>query len=249
MRIPLRAGRWFTSEDPQGTAPVVVIDENLARDYWPGQNPIGHYLRFGRNTEWSQVIGVVGDVRLSSWQRTLGKERVYQDYVQNPVPMPFCCPDRPDASALKSMLQCLGRSIDGPTQTVFDMEMLHSPGAGISHPCIASSRLVAQRFRIPCVDVADHRKSCHGLISYTPRNEPRKIGIRMALGAERVQIVGMVLQSAAKLMAAGLVLGIVLSFLARIVADPALRKPRCSEFPVVCVPVLALATAGMLGLR
>ena len=243
MRIPLRAGRWFTTEDRQGTAPVVVIDENLARVYWPGQNPIGHYLRFGRNTAWSQVIGVVGHVRLTSLAEDTGKGTVYQDYAQNPVPMAaFVVRTDRDPYALKSTLQRSVAAIDA-TQTVFDMDTLHS----LVQESLTVHRLIVwllSGFAFLALTLAII--GIYGLISYTAAQRTTEIGIRMALGAERVQIVGMVLQSAAKLMAAGLVLGIVLSFLARSLLIRLFANLDAASFLSFALPVLALATAGLL---
>jgi ABC-type antimicrobial peptide transport system permease subunit len=243
MRIPLRAGRWFTTEDRQGTAPVVVIDENLARVYWPGQNAIGHYLRFGRTTAWSQVIGVVGHVRLTSLAEDTGKGTVYQDYAQNPVPMAaFVVRTDRDPYALKSTLQRSVAAIDA-TQTVFDMDTLHS----LVQESLTVHRLIVwllSGFAFLALTLAII--GIYGLISYTAAQRTTEIGIRMALGAERVQIVGMVLQSAAKLMAAGLVLGIVLSFLARSLLIRLFANLDAASFLSFALPVLALATAGLL---
>jgi ABC-type antimicrobial peptide transport system permease subunit len=86
----------------------------------------------------------------------------------------------------------------------------------------------------------------YGLISYTAAQRTTEIGIRMALGAERLQIVGMVLQSAAKLMGAGLVLGIVLSFLARSLLIRLFANLDAASFLSFLLPVLALAAAGLL---
>src|SRR4029079_1282718 len=65
LRIPVRAGRAFTSEDRAQTTPLVMVNEAAARKFWPGQNPIGARVRLGPDPSrpWAQVIGVVGDYR------------------------------------------------------------------------------------------------------------------------------------------------------------------------------------------
>ena len=212
MRIPLRAGRWFNAEDRQHTVPVVVIDENLARDYWHGKDAIGQYLRFGRSDVWSQVIGVVGHVRLDSLAEDTGKGIVYQDYAQSPVPMAdFVVRTNQDPYALQETLQRSVAAID-PTQTVFNIDTLQSR----VQESLTGRRLIVwllSGFAFLALILAII--GIYGLISYTAAQRTTEIGIRMALGAERMQIVVMVLQSAAKLLAAGLVIGIILSFLAR----------------------------------
>ena len=243
MRIPLRAGRWFTSEDQQGTAPVVVIDENLARDYWPGEKAIGHYLRFGSGAPWSQVVGVVGHVRLSSLAEDSGKGTVYHAYAQSPVPMAnFILRTDRDPYALRNALQRSVAAID-PTQTVFDIDTLHS----LVQESLTGRRLIVwllSGFAFLALTLAII--GIYGLISYTAAQRTTEIGIRMALGAERVQIVVMVLQSAAKLLAAGLILGIVLSFLARSLLIRLFANLDAAILLSFSLPVLALATAGLL---
>ena len=72
LHIPLLKGRYFTAEDRLGTQPVVVIDENLARQYWPNQDPIGQQLRQGANAPWATIVGVVGHVDAVGSGRRLG---------------------------------------------------------------------------------------------------------------------------------------------------------------------------------
>jgi hypothetical protein len=64
LKIPLRSGRVFTSQDQQGTQPVMVIDETLAKQYWPTEDPIGKHMRLGGpSVPWSTIVGVVGHVK------------------------------------------------------------------------------------------------------------------------------------------------------------------------------------------
>jgi predicted permease len=243
MRIPLQAGRWFTAEDRQGTAPVVVIDENLARDYWPGQNAIGHYLRFGRSSAWSQVVGIVGHVRLSSLAEDSGKGIVYEAYAQSPVPMAnFVVRTDQDPYALRNMLRRSVAAIDA-TQTLFDIDTLHS----LVQESLTGRRLVVWLLSgFAFLALALAIIGIYGLISYTAAQRTTEIGIRMALGAERVQIVVMVLQSAAKLLAAGLFLGIVLSVLARSLLIRLFANLDAAILLSFSLPIVALAVAGLL---
>jgi hypothetical protein len=66
MQIPLMKGRWFGEEDRIGAPPVAVIDEMLAKMYWPGKNPIGEHVRYGRNSPPIEIVGVIGHVRRDS---------------------------------------------------------------------------------------------------------------------------------------------------------------------------------------
>ena len=66
LGIPLRSGRWFTDRDAPRAPPVAVISEGLARREFPGENPIGQRIRYGRPLE---IVGVVGDVKYRGLQR------------------------------------------------------------------------------------------------------------------------------------------------------------------------------------
>jgi hypothetical protein len=65
LRISLRIGRVFGEQDRKDSEPVVMIDETLARQYWPGENPPGKYLRRGSRLPWATIVGVVGHVKHS----------------------------------------------------------------------------------------------------------------------------------------------------------------------------------------
>ncbi|MDR5726045.1 MAG: ABC transporter permease [Terriglobia bacterium] len=243
MRIQLRAGRWFTSEDRENTSPVVVIDENLARDYWPGQDPIGKYLRFGRATAWHQIVGVVSHVRLSSLAEDTGKGIVYEAYAQNPVPMAnFIARTNGDPYALQTALQRSVAAVD-PSQTIFDIDTLGS----MVQESLAGRRLIVwllTGFAVLALVLAV--VGIYGLISYAAAQRTTEIGIRMALGAERGQIVGMVLRGAAKLMGTGLAIGVVLSLLARFLLMRLFADMSATTLLAFALPITVLAIVGLL---
>jgi len=85
MQIPLLHGRWFTDDDRVDRPLVVVIDDVLARAYWPGQNPIGQHVRTGSSASWLEVVGVVGHVRRDSLEVDENKGVIYWPMAQDPV--------------------------------------------------------------------------------------------------------------------------------------------------------------------
>jgi predicted permease len=96
LAIPLLKGRIFTDEDRTNTQRVAVIDENLARRYWPNQDPIGQKIRRGDNDPWATIVGVVGNVRFgqlagneNSWEGVQSADRgvVYFSMYQVPRPL------------------------------------------------------------------------------------------------------------------------------------------------------------------
>jgi ABC-type antimicrobial peptide transport system permease subunit len=147
-----------------------------------------------------------------------------------------------DPYALRNTLQRSVAAID-PTQTIFNIDTLHS----LVQESLTGRRLIVwllSGFAFLALTLAVI--GIYGLISYTAAQRTTEIGIRMALGAERIQIVVMVLQSAAKLLAAGLVLGIVLSFFARSLLIRLFANLDAAILLSFSLPVLALATAGLL---
>jgi len=243
MHIPLLSGRWFTTEDRQNTEPVVVIDENLAHDYWPGQNPIGQHVRFGGLSKWRQVVGVVGHVRPSSLEEDTGKGIVYAAYAQNPVPIVnFVVRTNSDPYALTNTLKRSVALVDD-SQTVFRIDTLSS----LVQESLAGRRLIVWLLSMfGALALTLTVVGLYGLVSYTASQRTAEIGIRMALGAQRSQIVGMVLLGAARLMGAGLVIGVVLSFLARSLLMRLFADIGTTTLLAFALPITLLAIVGLL---
>src|SRR5450756_2776274 len=65
LKIPLRKGRTFTDQDRQGSEPVIIVDETLAKQYWPNEDSIGKHMRRGSRVPWSTIVGVVAHVKSS----------------------------------------------------------------------------------------------------------------------------------------------------------------------------------------
>src|SRR5439155_3740855 len=92
MRIPLLKGRYFTEGDTERSAAVVIINENLARTFWPDQDAVGHYLTIGRNMGPDladvprQIVGVVGNVRDEGWDKRIPCT-VFVPHAQVPTPI------------------------------------------------------------------------------------------------------------------------------------------------------------------
>jgi ABC-type antimicrobial peptide transport system permease subunit len=147
-----------------------------------------------------------------------------------------------DPYALRNTLRRSVAAIDA-TQTVFDIDALQS----LVQESLTGRRLIVWLLSgFAFLALALAIIGIYGLISYTAAQRTTEIGIRMALGAERVQIVVMVLQSAAKLLAAGLFLGILLSVLARSLLIRVFANLDAAVWMSFSLPVLALATAGLM---
>lgn len=211
MQIPLLAGRWIDDSDRAHTAPVVVIDSRLAQKYWPNQNPIGQHLRFSSSDPWSTVIGEVGDVRPDSLEQDSGEGMRYYPYSQFPNPYTrFLIRADKDPDQLAKALKLAVSSAD-PTQTAFNISLLESR----VNDSLASRRLVVwllSAFAGLALVLA--LVGIYSLIHYVTMQRKNEFGIRMALGAQRGQILSLVMRGALLWVGIGLALGLVLSNIA-----------------------------------
>jgi len=211
MQIPLLAGRWISDSDRANTAPVVVIDSRLAHKYWPNQNPIGQRLRMLSSASWSTVVGEVGAVRPDSLEQDSGEGMRYYPYSQFPNEFTsFLIRTDKDPNELTKTFQMAVSSAD-PTQTAFDISLLESR----VNDSLASRRLVVwllSAFAGLALVLA--LVGIYSLIHYVTMQRKSEFGIRMALGAQRGQILSLVMRGALLWVGIGLALGLVLSNIA-----------------------------------
>ena len=205
MGIPLRQGRYFTDADRKGSQPVAIIDENLARQYWPNQNPIGKRLRNDRKNPWSTIVGVVAHVKHSQLAVDPAKGVYYYPVYQNAESRTLFFVARGTGSPafLSAAIRNAVHSVD-PRQAVFDGKTMDERIALALGPRqFAVSLLTA--FATAALVLA--ALGLYGVISYNVTQRTRELGIRAALGAGRSQILGMVVKQAMRLVALGAVIG------------------------------------------
>jgi len=235
LKIPLLEGRTFTDQDREGGQPVVVIDENLARQYWPGQDPVGKQLRRGDNSAWATIVGVVGHVHHSVLAGDTGKGACYYPLYQMPVPMAYLvAKTAADPTRLAGPLRNAVRSVDA-TQPLSGVETLED---------LVASSLAPRRFAVTllgffaAVALAMAALGLYGIISYAVTERTQEIGIRMALGAARGRVLAMIVGQGLRLVAGGIAIGLGAAFfLARLLASQLFQV---SAFDPVTFAVMAL---------
>ena len=241
MRIPLREGRYFTEEDRLGAQPVVIIDESLARQYWPNQDPVGKRLQ--RGGPWATIVGVVAHVVQSDLVGDSGKGVCYYPMLQQPIAQAFLIvKTKAEPANLARAIQGAVASVDSG-QPVADFKTLEQYVAGSLGPQRIAASLL-EIFSSLALFLA--AIGLYGVISYSTAQRTQEIGIRMALGAQRQQVWGMVIRQGLRLALAGVLGGAVAAsvlaqFLRSQLFEVSAFDP--STFVLTCLILLVVALA------
>jgi predicted permease len=236
MGIPLLRGRYFTDQDRLGTQPVVVIDENLARQYWPNQDPVGGHLRRGGNSSWVTIVGLVGHVMQSALVGDSGKGVCYYPILQQPISQAFLIvKTNTDAAQMGSSIRAAVASVD-PGQPVANLETMEQYVAGSLSPQHIAVSLLAI-FSLMALFLAS--LGLYGVISYYVTQRTHEIGIRMALGAERRQVWRLVLAQGMRPALVGVLVG-------AIAASFVVRYLRSQLFEVSAFDPMTFLLAGLV---
>ena len=207
LRIPLTQGRLLTAADKQGAAPVVVISESMARINWPGQNPLGKHLKLGRAEgayPERTVVGVVRDIRISGFVEA-PDQTAYVPFAQLPVwSSAIVVRTSSDPSALASAVMARVRGIDSdePPYDVRTLQQVISDDVS----GVESSAHMMMVFGFTALVLA--AAGIFAVMSYSVTQRTHEIGVRMALGARRFDVLRLVVGKAVMLAAVGLTIGV-----------------------------------------
>ncbi|HEX3660815.1 MAG TPA: ABC transporter permease [Acidobacteriaceae bacterium] len=210
MAIPLLAGRWFNASDIAGGQHVAVIDQRLARKYWPGESPIGQHISFqcGDRENPAVIVGVVGSVRLSSLEEDTSDGMRYYPFAQGTGGnADFLVRVDGDPSRMSSAIGRAVAAVDGSqaVATVVPVETLVTDS-------LAGRRLIVRMLAVFAgLALLLAIVGIYGLISYVTAQRTNEVGVRMALGAQRSDVVRLILGHALVLVAMGLGIGAALS--------------------------------------
>jgi predicted permease len=240
MQIQLLAGRWISPGDRAQTQPVVVIDSRLAKKYWPNQNPIGQHL-VNFNAEGSkpvEIVGVVATTRNSSLEADTSDGMRYYALPQTTDHMTnFVARTSGDPNALVPAMQRAIASADS-TQTASNIQPLEELVSG----SLAGRRLIVDMLAaFAALALILAVVGIYGLISYLTTQRTNEVGIRMALGAQRFDVVRLVMANALSWVALGLAIGVALSFFAN-----TLLRHSFAAFGTGIISSLALAVLSLL---
>jgi macrolide transport system ATP-binding/permease protein len=243
LQARLIRGRWFTETDDASHPPVVIINQQMAREYFPGRNPVGMQISaVGENKV--QIVAVINDVQEGQLDAA-PRSAMYLPYFQDPM------------SAFAVLLRTAqsGDSLLGPAAAA-----IHSVdrGLAIDHPMTMTERI----YDSP--SAALHRSSAwvvggfaalalflsvvglYGVIAWSVSRRTREIGVRMALGAQRSTVCGLILREAGRLAVIGIATGLLCSLAVTTLLRSLLFRVRTWDLTTFAAVAVTLALAALL---
>jgi putative ABC transport system permease protein len=203
MGIPLLGGRFFTEDDVAGRPPVAIVSRSFAKRYFPGQDPVGKRCRYGDANPWLTIAGVVGDVRHASLETTPPMQ-IYRPLWQTGAnSISVVARTTLPADRLAADMRALVRGLD-PAVALADVRTMSQLVSGA-----ASERRFQTLLLTAFGGVALFLSlvGLYALMAYSVQQRTAEIGIRMALGAQRSNVMRLVLKQGSVLALIGIALG------------------------------------------
>jgi putative ABC transport system permease protein len=243
MRIPLKQGRDITEADNANARPVVLVSESFARRFWPNENPIGKHVKLTfLPGEASDVVGVVGDVRLNGLSVSEPVQSVYHVMAQNPGTTFMRLAVRtgvPPSSLTSAVTEAIHRvDADEPVVGVQTME-------AVVDESIAQNRLnmiLLSAFAGLALLLASI--GIYGVQAYAVRQRTREVGIRVAIGAQAAEVFRLIIGQGLRLAIIGIVIGLAGSFaLTRLMASQLYGLSATDPWTFIGVSIVLLTVA------
>ena len=245
MSIPILKGRSFNEQDRSNTPNVIVVNEALARRYWPNQDVIGKRLSVDEEDGkqvWREVVGVVGNVKHKALEIDPMPE-AYFPYRQNPENfMTLVVHTTSDPASMVAAIrnQVLSIDKDQPISDVMTMEQRLAKA-------VASTRFVMSLlgiFSILALGLA--AIGIYGVMSYLVTQRTQEIGVRMALGAQKRQVLKLVVGKGMALAVTGIALGLVASLALTRLMRSLLFEVTPTDWVTLAVASIVLLTVALL---
>jgi len=222
MGIPIVRGRGITEQDTETSAPVVVINEATARQFWPNEDPIGHEITFDSSPEERprQIVGIAGNVKVFGLTEN-SRTQAYVSYLQLPAhTVPGWTESRVHKSLVirtrstsAALIESLRTTISGlaPDSAVFGVTTVEKTVSNSARPWAVLSEMLGLFAAMGLILAAI---GIYGVISYSVSQRSHELGLRMALGAQPRHVVRLVLRQAMMLSFLGVIIGVAASFAA-----------------------------------
>lgn len=245
LKTKLMSGRYFTDDEDESKPRVVVINHALAKQYFPGQDPVGKQISFDQTEKTRMlIVGVIDDIQEAQLDAA-PRAAIYRPFNQNPFPsFAVLVRTAQDERALLPSLAATLHTID-PTMAIYaptTMEQkIHDAPRTYMHRSTAwlVGGFAAMALLLGVVGL-------YGVIAYSVSQRTREIGVRMALGAERGSVYRLVLREAGRLIAFGIGLGLAGSIAAAMSIRMLLFGVQAWDATTLVAVALVLAGAALL---
>src|SRR5690349_23856921 len=213
MGIRLIDGRLFDEHDVLGAPEVVIINKTMAMTFWPRQNPIGRRVRPGGSKDWSTIVGVVDDVKNAGLDRPAGTE-LHLPYRQpsgagNSDMYVVMKAQAGDPRSLTSVVREQLNQVD-PSLPLADVRLMDDVlSRAQARPRFLT--LLLSLFSVVALAIAT--VGIYGVVSYSVARRTKEFGLRMVLGAQTGDVLGLVMKQGAGMILIGIAFGLVLAFL------------------------------------
>ncbi len=248
MHIPLRQGRYFDERDNAQSIPVAVINETMARQYWPGENALGRRFKIGdpddANRPWTEIVGIVADVRQMGLDEPVKAEMYlpYQQITHNPwfIPRDLAIRTSGETSNIAGSVRQIIREVD-PDQPVSNVatmsELLGEEAAQRRMGMVMLAGFAGLALLLASLGI-------YGVLAYFVTQHTNEIGVRLALGATPRNILFLVLRKGMGLTLLGVVMGLAAAFwLTRLMSSLLFGVKSFDPLTFVVVPLLLTAVA------
>ena len=246
MGIPLLQGRLFDERDTDKSPAVLVIDEKMARNYWPDRNPVGGRIKFGSpdsKNPWMTIVGVVGSVKQYDLESESRVALYFPASQALDSTMHLVARTTIPPSSLATAITSEVRAMD-PNIPIFDIKTMDQRlSESLARRRLAMLALgVFAGFALLLAIIG-----IYGVISYSVAQRTNELGIRLALGASQVDVLRLVLSAGLRLTLTGIVVGIVLSFAVTRFLSSLLFGVRATDLLTFSALSLLLVVVSLLG--
>jgi len=240
LRIPIVAGRTFTDADIAPTSSAVVVSDRVVKRFWPGQDPIGKRIKFGQLTSaspWFTIVGVAGEVKYRGLpDNPTSDPDVYLPFVERNSQYALAVRATVPPSSLVAPLRGIIRGAD-PSIPIYQVATMEER---IEEQTSQSRFMMWLMGVFAAVALSLSVIGIYGVMSYLVTQRTREIGIRLALGAGGRDILRLVVGNGARLIAAGILIGLAASFaLRRLVSSLLFGVTAADAASGIAVAVLA----------
>jgi putative ABC transport system permease protein len=240
LRIPILSGRGFTAADRDGSELVAIVSQSLARRSWPGSDPIGRRIRIGTGP-WLTVVGVCGDI-IQDWYGRRNYPTLYRPYAQAPTTyLALLIRTNGEPTAIASDVREAVRAVDSG-QPFFDVasmrRLLSERTIGLQYAAGIMLSFAALALLLAIVGV-------YSAMAYFVSQRTQEIGVRMALGATRADVLRLTIGQTIRLASIGVGLGVVISALLGRLIEAGLLGTASTDPRLVAACAAGLAAAAV----